>query len=760
MEQSTIIARNLFNEARVLHGDLNQAIDDREARKIRNQLREKYTDILFLDYKFAHANNVEFKLWNAVFYKTIKEYRDRVRKVRRRRKDPRISENKKEQLKRVCTSFRLFLVESSEFYENLVKRFSTSFGLNLDHSMPDDCDDMTNKLYLSCHSCFIHLGDLYRYHYDLYGDPNQGEWKKASIYYSKALILLPTNGTPYNQLAVLCTYSDDSFRTLYNYYRSLSVETPFMTTGENISVLFKREYDKIKKQGRSSNSLKAHLQTFVQIQRIFYCKEDVISFKKLRSEFLNDFGKYLNNGTINDRIILKMMVINICSIHESKSTSIGREDNNLIFQLTKSFAMDCFYRILRHSIKKSHQESGLSSSIKHSTQEEGLEFPLGKPISIFCSWLSKNMYVLDFPENEEDINLWNHVRNNLVELVNIYFNNDVDERLFNRPLPEENHLRGFIPLIETFEDIDFGYPSISGDIEKGKRIQKVINFAIKASQYEWNMDENFLYFSRNIFSVCKRDVIQDNINDITSEPNLDDSEEDINDILVFDFSKTQISSSNNTNSVKNDAGNNTNSSGRKFEGFDSYESNPLFQSFNEPVGTRTSWNNLPKSLPTHESPRNNRFYQPYNQPSSAPELIYPFGSQNNSISSNDQYSNMWNPNSPLDSSLFASPSNRSVMDRHGNMPNLHGSSSDSINIEPPPGFSNRQVYHSLPMNSMNHPIEYPFTSTSFDEMQNHRSSGSIGDNSIWGFSEMNFMNLKPNDRKQVLPNTNNPYVRP
>jgi hypothetical protein len=41
-------------------------------------------------------------------------------------------------------------------------------------------------------------------------------------------------------MAVLCTYKDDEFQTLYYYYRALMAQIPFATAKDNILSLFEK----------------------------------------------------------------------------------------------------------------------------------------------------------------------------------------------------------------------------------------------------------------------------------------------------------------------------------------------------------------------------------------------------------------------------------------------------------------------------------------------------------------------------------------
>lgn len=85
------------------------------------------------------------------------------------------------------------------------------------------------------------MGDLVRYNRDLLGSnftSSGNEWKLAASYYQQALNLIPDQGNPQNQLAVLCTYVDMEFDAVYHYFYSLGVLHPFLTAKENLLVLF------------------------------------------------------------------------------------------------------------------------------------------------------------------------------------------------------------------------------------------------------------------------------------------------------------------------------------------------------------------------------------------------------------------------------------------------------------------------------------------------------------------------------------------
>ncbi len=57
-------------------------------------------------------------------------------------------------------------------------------------------------------------------YYQLVGEGRRN-WLKAERYYRQALQLLPENGNPHNQLAIVATYNNNNLSAVHRYFRSL-----------------------------------------------------------------------------------------------------------------------------------------------------------------------------------------------------------------------------------------------------------------------------------------------------------------------------------------------------------------------------------------------------------------------------------------------------------------------------------------------------------------------------------------------------------
>lgn len=60
-------------------------------------------------------------------------------------------------------------------------------------------------------------------------------YEKAQLCYEQARLLVPYEGNPSHQLAILASYQKDSFTSLVHYYRALCVRQPYDTAAENLA---------------------------------------------------------------------------------------------------------------------------------------------------------------------------------------------------------------------------------------------------------------------------------------------------------------------------------------------------------------------------------------------------------------------------------------------------------------------------------------------------------------------------------------------
>jgi protein SMG7 len=220
--------------------------------------------------------------------------------------------------RKVVQKFRSFLSAEESFYSDLAIRLVRTYGLDeakpalaaLSIQIPSDTASSSaepsrsaltfsniptsplstsarEKKLLMVHKALICLGDLARYreqYNEAGGRPKAGKdahedgsirgkgrdggqqqqppqagprprnYAKSAEYYLQARLLIPENGNPSNQLAILAMYARDSFGSVLNYYRAICIRLPFPTAKDNLEKTLVKAIDKYKKDGERVES--------------------------------------------------------------------------------------------------------------------------------------------------------------------------------------------------------------------------------------------------------------------------------------------------------------------------------------------------------------------------------------------------------------------------------------------------------------------------------------------------------------------------
>ncbi|KAH8965332.1 hypothetical protein BDL97_04G113100 [Sphagnum fallax] len=248
-------AEQRYNQALELEKQLRGVVQakgpfDSHARALRNNIRECYEAVVLEDHEFAEVHEVEQAIWR-LHYKQIDEFRAKIKKNSAiAAAGPAVpipggkSASKQELMHKILAAFKSFLGEATGFYHNLILKLRAKHDLPQDYlafEVTSDDDEKraaeVKRCENSCHRCLIFLGDLARYK-EVHGDGQ--DWSVSAGYYLQASALWPSSGNPHNQLAVLATYVGDELLAVYRYCRSLAVESPFLTSRDNLVLLFEK----------------------------------------------------------------------------------------------------------------------------------------------------------------------------------------------------------------------------------------------------------------------------------------------------------------------------------------------------------------------------------------------------------------------------------------------------------------------------------------------------------------------------------------
>lgn len=135
-------------------------------------------------------------------------------------------------------------------------------------------------VFTAVQTCLIELGDISRYRAltpQRTKSSVKSDYGPAYGYYVLAQTLLPENGAPANQLAVLSTYSKDFLASTYYFYRALACGEPFATAGNNLALGFRKVLrDGVGVDGGEREDVGALIEAFLRMHAEFYNQKEYV----------------------------------------------------------------------------------------------------------------------------------------------------------------------------------------------------------------------------------------------------------------------------------------------------------------------------------------------------------------------------------------------------------------------------------------------------------------------------------------------------
>ncbi|XP_022846209.1 protein SMG7-like [Olea europaea var. sylvestris] len=485
------------------------------------QMRENYEAIILEDHSFSEQHDIEYALWQ-LHYRRIEELRAHLNAAlassglaaSQNGKGP--TRGGPDRASKIRSQFKTFLSEATGFYHDLMLKIRAKYGLPLGYSSDDPENQISmsedgnkfsevKKGLISCHRCFIYLGDLARYK-GLYGegDSKARAFAAASSYYLQASSLWPSSGNPHHQLAILASYSNDELVSTYRYFRSLAVDHPFVTARDNLIIVFEKNrqsYTQLlgdakasslktvssrmpgKGRGKGgtrpsfkddkvdSSAVKEHIFTvpevfkafsirFVRLNGILFTRTSLETFEEVFSVVKNDLVELLSSGpdekynfgsdAAECRLaIVRMVAILIFTVHNVKGENENQSYADILQRsvlLQNSFT--AIFEFMACMLERCNQLTDPSSSY------------LLPGIMVFVEWLACcNDVAVGSEIEDKQVNarsvFWNHCItffNKLVSNGYLFLNEDKDETCFsNMSKYDESETVNRLALSEDFE---------------------------------------------------------------------------------------------------------------------------------------------------------------------------------------------------------------------------------------------------------------------------------------------------------------------
>ncbi|KAM5238740.1 nonsense-mediated mRNA decay factor SMG7 isoform 6-T6 [Ctenodactylus gundi] len=444
-----------IRQAEVLKADMTDSkLGPAEVWTSRQALQDLYQKMLVTDLEYALDKKVEQDLWNHAFKNQITTLQGQAKN----RANPNRSE--------VQANLSLFLEAASGFYTQLLQELCTVFNVDLPcrvkssqlgiisnkqtHTSAIVKPQSSSCSYI-CQHCLVHLGDIARY---------RNQTSQAESYYRHAAQLVPSNGQPYNQLAILASSKGDHLTTIFYYCRSIAVKFPFPAASTNLQKALSKALesrDEVKTKWSVSDFIKA----FIKFHGHVYLSKSLEKLSPLREKLEEQFKRLLFQKAFNSQQLVHVTVINLFQLHHLRDFSNETEQH--------SYSQDeqlCWTQLL--ALFMSFLGILCKCPLQNGSQEESYNaYPL-PAVKVSMDWLRLRPRVFQEAVVDERQYIWPW----LISLLNSFHPHEEDLSSTNAmPLPEEFELQGFLALRPSFRNLDFskGHQGITGDKEGQQR---------------------------------------------------------------------------------------------------------------------------------------------------------------------------------------------------------------------------------------------------------------------------------------------------
>uniref|UniRef100_A0A673GUH2 Nonsense-mediated mRNA decay factor n=1 Tax=Sinocyclocheilus rhinocerous TaxID=307959 RepID=A0A673GUH2_9TELE len=405
----------------------------------RQALQDLYQKMLVTDLEYALDKKVEQDLWNHAFKNQITTLQSQAKN----RANPNRSE--------VQANLSLFLEAASGFYTQLLQELCTVFNVDLPCRVKSSqLGIISNKQSSTsaivkpqpsscsyiCQHCLVHLGDIARY---------RNQTSQAESYYRHAAQLVPSNGQPYNQLAILASSKGDHLTTIFYYCRSIAVKFPFPAASTNLQKALSKALesrDEVKTKWSVSDFIKA----FIKFHGHVYLCKSLDKLNTLREKLEEQFQRLILQKAFSSQQLVHITVINLFELHhlrdfssEADEHSYSSDEQISWIQLLGLFMSFLGVMLSRALLNKNREE--IMGECPLPAIKASLDWLRLRPSAFNESAMDKRQYIWPW----------------LVSILNSFQpkEEDVSNASGMIPLPEEFELQGFLALRPALRMLDF-----------------------------------------------------------------------------------------------------------------------------------------------------------------------------------------------------------------------------------------------------------------------------------------------------------------
>ncbi|KAM7399984.1 hypothetical protein PAMA_004601 [Pampus argenteus] len=429
-----------LRQAEALKADMTDSkLGVAEVWTSRQALQDLYQKMLVTDLEYALDKKVEQDLWNHAFKNQITTLQSQAKN----RANPNRSE--------VQANLSLFLEAASGFYTQLLQELCTVFNVDLPCRVKSSqLGIISNKQsntstivtpqpsscsYI-CQHCLVHLGDIARY---------RNQTSQAESYYRHAAQLVPSNGQPYNQLAILASSKGDHLTTIFYYCRSIAVKFPFPAASTNLQKALSKALesrDEVKTKWSVSDFIKA----FIKFHGHVYLSKSLDKLDSLREKLEEQFQRLILQKAFSSQQLVHITVINLFELHHLRDLTAdgGEQDYSSEQQISWLQLLGLFMSFLGVMCSRALLNKNRGEEIMG-------ECPL-PAIKVSLDWLKLRPSVFHEAAVDKRQYIWPW----LVSILNSFQPKEDDVPCSSAtPLPEEFELQGFLALRPALRSLDF-----------------------------------------------------------------------------------------------------------------------------------------------------------------------------------------------------------------------------------------------------------------------------------------------------------------
>ncbi|CAG9815698.1 unnamed protein product [Phaedon cochleariae] len=433
-------------------------LNNAEAWTNQQKLQTIYHQVLVLDLEYALDKKVEQDLWNIGF----KNHISSLQELARDKKNPNRSD---------CQALLTWALEAaSGFYITLLQELCNTFDVDLPfrrrgsvfgqttrNSELTDLPQTSSCLYI-CQYCLVHLGDISRY---------RNQRIQAESFYKQAILVSPTSGHPYNQLALLEASQGNKLSTVFYYIRGIAVKNPFPASVTNLSSTLNSTIDKECIQPdkiQTKMTVNEFVQLFMCTHAYFHTcselKQAELSVKSLNSVMT----ALVATQSFTKDDLMKISSINLYSLDRLGSV---RKELTKDEKKVRELVLDLIAGSL----------SALLMPVHTLKMDEGLMDYYALPaVKLLLYFIQNEPDVLKEKVFTSRLQIWPSLvkllNNVLKHLKGFNFN-----KYSKYPLPEDKDLQGFLPLSKNFKEFDFKEGIDDIKVERLVRMKRIVNIS-------------------------------------------------------------------------------------------------------------------------------------------------------------------------------------------------------------------------------------------------------------------------------------------